>query len=110
MGTARHIVVFVTVSSRQEGETIASALLTDRLAACVNIVDGLTSLFWWEGKIDKAAESLLVIKTGQELLESVVAKVKSLHSYTCPEVVALPIVGGSRDYLAWVDANIGNAV
>jgi periplasmic divalent cation tolerance protein len=110
VGKTDYIVVLVTVPSRQEGETIASSLVAERLCACVNIVDGLTSFFWWENKIDKAAESLLIIKTRQELLDKLTARVQSLHSYTCPEVIALPVVGGSKGYLDWIDESIGHTV
>ncbi len=110
MGAGRHIVVFVTVSSRAEGESIASALVGEKLCACVNIVDGLTSFFWWENKIDKASESLLIIKTREEFLDALTARVKALHSYTVPEVIALPVVGGSKDYLDWIDEYIGHSV
>jgi periplasmic divalent cation tolerance protein len=109
MDSPRHIVVFVTVSSREEGEKIASALIEDKLAACVNIVPGLVSLFWWENKIDRADELLLVVKTRRALLDKLIARVKSLHSYTCPEVIALPVIGGSKDYLAWIDEYIGDS-
>jgi periplasmic divalent cation tolerance protein len=101
-----HIVVFVTASSSEEASKIAESLLQQRKAACVNIVSGVASSFWWKGKIDSAQELLLVIKTRASMLPKVVALVKEVHSYEVPEIIALPIVGGNDDYLRW----IGNEV
>lgn len=98
-----HIVVLVTASSDEEAHKIANELLSRRKAACVNIVPGVNSLFWWEGKIESANETLLVIKTGAALLDDVIVMVRRLHSYTVPEVIALPILGGNRDYLDWIN-------
>lgn len=98
-----YLIVLVTVSSSEEAETIAYALVEEKLAACVNIIPGLTSIFTWEGKLDRAAELLLVIKTRQERMKELIKTVKDLHSYSVPEIIALPIIGGSEDYLKWVD-------
>ena len=97
------VVVLVTASSGEEAEKIASLLLERQKAACVNIVPGVHSRFWWQGKLESAQESLLIIKTRADLVPELTEIVKKAHSYTVPEVVALPIVGGNRDYLAWVD-------
>jgi len=97
-----YVVGFVTASSPEEGKKIADALVEERLAACVNIVDSIHSTYRWHGKVEKADESLLIIKTRRELAESVVGRVKQLHSYTVPEVIFLPIVEGSLEYLTWV--------
>jgi periplasmic divalent cation tolerance protein len=97
-----HIVVYVTAPSMDEARAIAAGLLEEHLAACVNIVPTVESHYWWEGKREKADEALLVIKTRGALLESLIAKVRGLHSYTVPEVIALPLVGGNPDYLAWI--------
>lgn len=98
-----HIVVFVTASSKEEAQKISLGLLDDKLVACVNIIDGISSLFWWQGKIDNAKEVLLVIKTRRALLNRLMDKVKSLHSYEVPEIIALPIVAGNKKYLDWID-------
>jgi len=100
------IVVFVTTSTNEEADKIANALLTEKKAACVNIISGVSSFFWWEGKIDSASEALLVIKTEEQLLDDVVKVVKRLHSYSLPEIIALPIVGGNEDYLKWVSESV----
>ncbi len=97
------VVVLVTASSEEESEAIAAALLEQKKAACVSIVPGVVSRFWWQGKLDSARESLLVIKTRAALVPEVTSTVKKLHSYTVPEVLALPVVAGNPDYLDWVD-------
>jgi len=102
-----HIVVLITASSRSEAEAIGRALVEGRLAACVNIIPGVHSLFWWQGKVEEQDEALLLVKSKNELLPSVIEAVKRLHSYTVPEVVALSILAGSPDYLAWIDESVG---
>lgn len=98
-----YIVVFVTASSTQEAEKIASGLLKEKLTACVNIIEKAHSHFWWQGKIDRAQEALLIIKTRKPLFNKLLKKVKSLHSYAVPEIIALPVIAGNRQYLDWID-------
>ena len=100
------IVVLITTSSEEEAHSIASLLLNQRKAACVNIVPGVDSLFWWQGKIDSAQENLLIVKTKASLLPEVVSLVKRNHSYEVPEVIGLPIIGGNEDYLRWLDSEV----
>jgi periplasmic divalent cation tolerance protein len=100
---ADEIIVLITASSQDEAAKIGTALVDEHLAACVNIVPEIRSLFFWEGKTQDERETLLVAKSRQPLLERLVCRVKSLHSYVVPEVIALPIVGGSREYLAWLN-------
>lgn len=105
---ATHIVVLITASSTMEAETIGRALVEGRLAACVNILSGgVRSLFRWRGVIEDQEEVLLLVKSRSDLLPRIIEAVKSLHSYTVPEVIALPILAGSPDYLAWIDESIG---
>ena len=99
----KYIVVLITAKDKVEAKKIALGLLKGKLVACVNIMEGVESLFRWQGKIDSAQESLMVIKTKQKLFKKVVAKVKLLHSYQTPEIIALPIIAGSWDYLKWID-------
>lgn len=106
MLASAHIVVLVTVSSIEEGERIAKRILEEKLAACVNIIGSVKSFFWWEGKVDEACESLLVIKTRLDKLEKLVETIKELHSYEVPEIIAIPIIGGLRDYLKWIDDSV----
>jgi len=101
-----YIVVLVTTSSKKEANRIAQALLKNKLAACVNIVERIKSLFWWQTKIDCASETLLIIKSRKSKLKQIIRRVKSLHSYDTPEIIALPIIGGEKKYLRWVDESI----
>ena len=102
----KHIVIFITASSDEEARKIAKLLLDQRKAACVNIVSGVDSSFWWQGKIDAVQESLLIIKTRASVLQKVIELVKTVHSYEVPEVIALPIIGGDDNYLKWLDAEV----
>ena len=106
MEEARYIVVLITSDSVEEADHIAQVLLKKKKVACVNILRGIDSYFWWEGKPDSARENLLIAKTKASLLPEIVDLVKKLHSYDVPEVIALPITGGNQDYLEWIERNI----
>lgn len=106
MEASAYVVVFITTATIEEAYQISQTLLEQKKAACVNIVAGLDSRFWWQGKIDSARESLLIVKTKAELLSEVISLVKGVHSYTIPEVIALPVVGGNPDYLDWIDSSL----
>ncbi len=95
-------VVLVTVSSEDEGLKVARGLVARRLAACVNIVPGVRSVYRWKGEVKDDKELLLVVKTRESHLAHVVQAVKELHSYGVPETIALPIVSGSEAYLGWL--------
>jgi len=97
------IIVLITAGSEEEAHRIAESLVKGKKAVCVNIVPRVDSLFWWEGKLDSARESLLLIKTKASLFPEIVELVKRTHSYEVPEILALPIIGGSEDYLKWLD-------
>lgn len=94
-------VVLVTAPPKK-ADALAKGLVGSKLAACVNVIPGLTSHYRWEGKLQKDREALLVIKTRASLLKKVEAWVKKNHPYTVPEVLALPVAGGSKDYLSWL--------
>lgn len=96
------IVVLVTTPSKEEAERIAQALVEEHLAACVNIVSPVQSIYRWEGKVQNEIELLLVIKTRQAVFEDVSQRVRALHSYQNPEIVALPISAGSTSYFDWL--------
>ena len=102
MAEYEYSVVLVTVGSLEEARRIGDALVSQHKAACVNIVPQIVSLFRWEGRIEDDNESLLFIKTRTELLSEVVETVKRIHSYDVPEIIALPIVDGSEEYLNWI--------
>ena len=97
-----YIVILITAKDAGEATKIAEALVKKKLIACANIIKGVKSFFRWEGKVDKANEVLLVLKTKRSLFKEVEKTVKALHSYSVPEIIALPIVDGSKDYLKWV--------
>jgi periplasmic divalent cation tolerance protein len=99
------IVVFVTCGSEEEALKIANALVEAHLAACVNLIAPIRSIYRWEGKIWDEKEWLLIIKTQKQRFEAVEKKVKSLHSYSVPEIISLPITEGSSAYLNWIKEN-----
>ena len=100
-------VVLVTCANASEARRIARAVVEDRLAACVNILPGaVTSIYRWKGKVETARERLLLIKTSRKRLAKLQALVLRLHSYDVPEFIALPIVTGSRAYLAWIKESL----
>ncbi len=96
------MVVLITASGEEEAGKIAHALVSGRLAACVNIMKNIRSIYRWQGKVEDEAEALMIAKTRRSLLADLTARVKELHSYTVPEVIALPILEGSGDYLRWL--------
>ena len=97
------IVVLVTCGSEEEATKIGNSLIEERLAACVNMISPVRSIYRWEGKIWDEKEWMLIIKTQKKRFEDLEKKVKSLHSYSVPEIVALPIVEGSASYLNWLE-------
>ena len=99
-------VVLVAVSSEEEAQSITSAILENRKAACVSIIPGVASHFWWQGKIDKADEALLIIKTMTSTVPDIVRIVKQNHKYTVPEIIALPVIAGNDDYLDWINREV----
>jgi periplasmic divalent cation tolerance protein len=98
-----YLVVFITCPDENDGKRIANLLLKERLAACVNIIPNLKSSFWWSGKIHESKEALLVVKTKKRVLRKLIRIVKDSHQYENPEIIALPIIGGSKDYTGWIE-------
>ncbi len=96
------IVVFITASNEDEAAKIARTLVEARLAGCVNIIKNIRSIYSWQGKIEDEAEVLMIVKTPKPLFDALMKKVKELHSYTVPEIIAMPIIEGSEDYLKWL--------
>ena len=97
-----YIIVFVTTANKMEAEKISHTLLEERLIACANIVSPVVSFFHWKGNVDCANECLVVMKSRRDLFMTLEKRVKTLHSYEVPEILALPIVEGSVDYLSWM--------
>jgi periplasmic divalent cation tolerance protein len=102
------VVILITTSMDEEAERIANKLLTQRKAACVNIIPKVRSLFWWKGELDSADEAVLIVKTKASLVDQIVSLVREAHSYEVPEVIALPLIGGNRDYLNWMSDELGD--
>lgn len=99
------VVVLVTAGSADEAARVGRTLVDERLVACANVVGPIRSIYRWEGAVDEAAEHLLVMKARAADVAAIDARVRALHSYDVPEVLALPVVGGSAAYLAWVAAS-----
>jgi periplasmic divalent cation tolerance protein len=96
------IVCLSTAPDSALAEKLARVLVEEQLAACVNILPGVRSIYRWQGKIEDTAEVMLVIKSRRHLLDALVGRVRALHSYSVPEVVAFDVVGGNPDYLTWI--------
>lgn len=102
MNISDYITVFITASSLDESKRIGKSLVEERLAACVNIITQVQSIFRWKGKICDEQEAFMIIKTRSDLFDTLRLRVKELHSYEVPEIIALPIIKGSEAYLKWI--------
>jgi len=96
-----------TCASRKEADSIIAALLKKRLIACANVMPGVESRFWWKGKIDKAKEFIILIKAVRKNFNAIEKAITWLHSYEVPEIIAIPIIAGSKGYLKWIDKDAG---
>jgi len=94
--------IYVTAPNRDEALAIAKTVVGERLAACANVLEGVSSIYWWEGAMQEDRESVLILKTRRELVAQLTARIKTLHSYDCPCVIALKIDDGNADYLNWI--------
>jgi periplasmic divalent cation tolerance protein len=103
---SERLVVLITAGSREEAEQIAESLVGEMLAACVNIIPGVTSVYRWQERVQRDQEWLLVTKTHSDALDDLVQRVQELHSYDVPEIIALPLIGGSEAYLRWIDREV----
>ena len=101
-----NIVAMITAVGMDEAENVAGRLLSEKKAACVNIIPGVESRYWWKGKIESAKEYLLIVKSSSDMLEGIIRIVKEIHSYEVPEIIALSIMGGSADYLKWMQEEL----
>jgi periplasmic divalent cation tolerance protein len=99
--------IYITAKDKEEARRIGEALVGERLAACVNILDPVESLYWWEDKIQHDHETVLIAKTSDRLVDDVVRCVKKVHSYECPCIVALPIREGNPGFLEWIAREVG---
>lgn len=99
-----HRLLYMTAANLEEARKIGKALVEARLAACANVVGSIESYYWWDGALQEGKEVALIAKTRVDLVEAAIDKVKQLHSYSCPCVIALPIEAGNPDFLAWIDS------
>jgi len=100
-----YLVVLITTPV-DKGEEIANFIVENKLGACVNIVPEVSSVYWWKGNIERDREALLVVKTSMERFGELLRKVKEVHPYTVPEIIALPIAMGNEDYLKWIEDSL----
>ena len=100
------IVVFTTCALESDAERMARALVDGRLAACVNVVPGVRSFYHWKGETQSSQEFLLIVKTSRDLFGALRAEMERIHPYEVPELLALPVVAGAENYLAWLQANL----
>jgi periplasmic divalent cation tolerance protein len=98
----KYIAIFITTKNRAEADKIGALLVEHKLAACANIIDGVRSIFSWKGAVQESREALVMIKTRAVLFPKIAAFVRRHHSYQVPEIIALPIQKGSKDYLRWI--------
>jgi len=98
--------IYITAGSKDEAKRIGKALIGNGLAACVNIIENMTSMYMWDGKLQDANETILIVKTTKERVSDLIEKVKSLHSYDCPCIVSLPVSGGNPAFLKWVAGEV----
>ena len=104
---SEEIVVLITAPGEEEAVKIARALVEARLAACVNIINNVRSIYTWQGNLEDDSELLMIVKTRRGRFSELSAKVRELHSYDVPEIIALPIVDGSEEYLKWLNESTG---
>jgi periplasmic divalent cation tolerance protein len=108
--TDAHCIVLCTVPDAATGETLAHALMETRLAACVNVLPGLISIYRWQGQVQRDSESLLIAKTRRDCFADLCTTLRELHPYELPEIIAVPVIDGLPDYLSWIDQNLEHAL
>ena len=104
--SADPIIVFMTAASAEEAMRIAEALVDSRLAACVQVLPEMHSIYLWKGEVERAREVLMIAKTTMAKFDSLQSKLRAIHSYETPEIIALPIIAGSEDYLKWLTSSL----
>ena len=105
-----NVVILITCAKKRQAQRIARELVRHRLVACVNLTQQIKSVFWWQSNIESSDEILLIAKSKKSMIQKIVRLVKSLHSYQVPEIIALPIVGGSSDYMRWLNESVRQPV
>lgn len=99
----RHVLIYVTAADPEEARRIARTLVEERLVACANVLPAVHSYYWWDGRLQEHGEAAFLAKTTAERVDAVIRRVRELHSYTVPAVLALPVLAGNPAYLEWVD-------
>ena len=102
--------VYMTAGSLEEAQRIGRTLVEDRMAACVNIIDGMQSVYRWEGNLEEGREVVMIAKTTRDRLPALTQRVKALHSYDCPCIVSFAIDGGNPDFLQWIGAEVAEVL
>jgi periplasmic divalent cation tolerance protein len=100
------VLAYITTKDKDEARKLGRTLVEEKFAACVNIIDGMESHYWWEGKLESSKEAILIAKTEKARSQILLKRVKELHTYTCPCVLFLPVLGGNPDYLKWLSENL----
>lgn len=99
-------IILITCASKKEARVLIKTLLSQRLIACGNILSDLESIFWWKGEVQKAREYLALLKTTNSKFKKIEQIVKQVHSYEVPEIIAVPVMGGSKEYLDWIGSEV----
>ena len=102
----RLVQIYTTTNTRENAEKIAKALVENRLAACVQIVGPVASVYWWRGQIEETAEWLCIVKTRRSLYDTVGSAIRRNHTYEIPEIIAVPVVEGDEDYTSWLNSQL----
>ena len=100
--TTEYIIVFITAKNEEEAAGIGHTIVEEKIAACVNIIRSVRSIYRWQGRVEDEQEVLMIVKTKSPLFERLQKRVKELHSYAVPEIIGLPVVEGSKEYLNWL--------
>lgn len=100
------IFVYITTKDKLQATQIGKVLVEEHLAACVNILDAMQSIYLWNGALQQESEAVLIAKTTESMLEKLTSRVKELHTYSCPCIISLPIQGGNNDYLSWLEQQV----
>lgn len=101
-----YAMIYITTSGEEESKQIAKTLLEERTVACANIIPSMKSFYWWEGEIEEDTESILILKTRSDKLDTLIKRVKDLHSYELPCILEISIQNGSKDYLKWLEDSL----
>lgn len=101
-----YVFVYITTSGEEESKNIGETLVEERLTACVNIIPSIESIYLWKGKIEENTESLLIVKTKSGNIDKIIKRVKEIHSYETPAILAIPVIEGSKDYLDYLDCEM----